>query len=288
METLNQRTGVVAEARRAGAVAEVERPMPVVGRPTSVALMGVPLDAFTSETLLEYLIAQSNAGQGGSVMTPNLDILYGVIHDDVLLERVLTADIRVADGMPLIWASRLQGTPLPARVAGSDLVYALAPRLAETEKSLFLLGGEPGTAERAAQILKQQQPGLRIAGTYCPEFGYEQDPTQIAEILKAVSDANPDFVYVGLPFPKASALIEELRVLLPQAWSLAVGVSFSFISGEIKRAPRWLRRLGCEWIHRLVQEPRRLGRRYLIHGIPLGLQLLAGSYAARHRPFRRA
>jgi N-acetylglucosaminyldiphosphoundecaprenol N-acetyl-beta-D-mannosaminyltransferase len=245
--------------------------------------MGLDLDAFTPESLLDYLLAESGSGHGGYVMTPNLDNLYGLRHDPSLYERARGADVRVADGMPLIWASRLQGTPLPARVAGSDVALSLAQRLEQDHKSLFLLGGEEGTAERAAEILVERSPGLRIAGTYYPPHGYDKDREQLDQMLDAVRDAEPDFVYIGLPFPKASALAEELRQAVPGAWLLGIGLTFSFICGDVQRAPVWMQRIGLEWAHRLLQEPGRLARRYLIQGIPLAVRLLLGSCAARYR-----
>jgi N-acetylglucosaminyldiphosphoundecaprenol N-acetyl-beta-D-mannosaminyltransferase len=249
--------------------------------------MGLGIDAFTPATLLEFLVAESGAGHGGYVMTPNLDNLYGVRHDPQLRQRALSADVRVADGMPLIWASRLQGTPLPARVAGSDLALSLAGRLARDGKSLFLLGGEQGTAERAAEILVEREPGLQIAGTYYPPHGFDRDPQELRRMLDALQRADPDFIYIGLPFPKASALADDLRSAVPRAWSLGIGLTFSFICGDVQRAPGWMQRLGLEWAHRLSQEPGRLGRRYLIQGIPLAVRLLAGSCAARGRAHGR-
>ncbi len=100
-------------------------------------------------------------------------------------------------------------------------------------------------------------------------------------IRAMLAAAAPDVVYVGLGFPKQERLIEQLRPLLPHAWFLGIGISFSFVAGEVKRAPRWMQRLGLEWTHRMVQEPGRLLKRYLIHGIPFAIRLMAGAFCAR-------
>ena len=225
---------------------------------------------------------QAAAGTGGWVVTPNLDILRQCAHDPRLADMVRSADLIVADGMPLIWASRLQRTPLPSRVAGSNLVPLVSERAARQGLSIYLLGGNAGTAERAAGVLAQRFPGLRIAGTYCPPFGFERDDQELARIAQRLEEASPDIVFVGLGFPKQEKLIERLRTALPAAWWLGVGVSFSFVAGEIARAPAWIQRSGLEWMHRLTQEPRRLARRYLVDDIPFAFELGASSLRRRY------
>jgi N-acetylglucosaminyldiphosphoundecaprenol N-acetyl-beta-D-mannosaminyltransferase len=246
--------------------------------PPQVDLMGLPLDGLTLRGAVDHLIAESAAGRGGYVMTPNLDNLYALSRDPALMDRALAADVRVADGMPLVWASRIKRRPLPGRVPGSDLILALTDAIARSGDRLFLLGGEPGTADRAAEELGRRAPGLTVVGTHCPPFGYEHRPADLTEMRERLRAAEPDFVYVGLPFPKASALIADLRTALPRTWFLGLGISFSFICGDVQRAPRWMQSIGMEWAHRLLQEPRRLARRYLIEGGPFALRLFWNSY----------
>jgi N-acetylglucosaminyldiphosphoundecaprenol N-acetyl-beta-D-mannosaminyltransferase len=248
--------------------------------------MGLPLHALTSENVIRHMIDASLAGDGGYVCTPNLDNLLAVSRDSELHARAMSADIRVADGMPLVWASRIKGDPLPGRVAGSDLILTLADEIAAVGSRLFLLGGEPGTADRAAATLCERSPGLKIAGTYCPPHGYEHSEQETARLCAAVVVAQPDFVYLGLPFPKASALAAELRQSLPQTWFLGLGISFSFVCGDVERAPAWMQNTGLEWLHRLRQEPRRLARRYLLEGGPFALRLFWTSYRERRAAAR--
>ena len=250
-------------------------------RPAQITLMGVPIDGFTLPGLVAHLVAHSQQRPGGYLMTPNLDNMRTLSQDPAVLARAMAADIRVADGMPLIWASRLQGTPLPERVAGSDVVWALARELARVGKSLFLLGGEPGTAERAAAALIARFPGLIVAGMYCPPIGFEDDPSEMARIDAALRAASPEFVYIGLPFPKASALALQMRDAMPATWFVGLGISFSFVCGDVRRAPAWMQRAGLEWVHRLVQEPRRLARRYLLEGLPFVVWMLASAFSHR-------
>ena len=240
-----------------------------------VTLAGVTFDAVTPNQAIEHVLAQLREGVGGSVMTANLDHVRQHKHDVTVRRLFDSASLVVADGMPLIWASRLQGTPLPARVAGSDLVFTLTAGAARERRRLFLLGGAPGSAERAGDVLASSFPGIDVVGTHFPPFGFESDSGETGTIAESLKTTSPDLVYVGLPFPKADRLIMKLRRGMPATWFLGLGVSFSFVAGDLKRAPGWMQNLGLEWVHRLGAEPGRLFRRYVLQGIPFAAGLLA-------------
>jgi N-acetylglucosaminyldiphosphoundecaprenol N-acetyl-beta-D-mannosaminyltransferase len=244
----------------------------------TVDLRGVHINAITEEQSVRHIMSELAAGRGGMVVTPNLDHLHRCLHDVQFAALVSEAEMIVADGMPLVWASNLQGTPLPERVAGSNLISSLSHAAAQAGKTVYLLGGAPGTAEGAARALQAKFPSLKIAGTICPPYGFENDPTMMAELIAAVSSARPDIVFVALGSPKQERLILKLRPLLPHAWWLGVGISFSFLSGDVRRAPVWMQKIGMEWLHRLVQEPRRLFHRYVVVGIPFAIELLSGAF----------
>lgn len=249
----------------------------------TISLLGIDISRIDAEGACGHILAEIAAGRGGWVITPNLDILRRLVREKSFRDECAEVDLRLADGMPLVWASRLQRTPLPERVAGSDLIWRLAERAAGAGRSIYLLGGNPGSAEGAAKVLRERSPSLRIAGTNCPAFGFENDPIALEAIDRALQAAAPDIVFVGLGSPKQERLIRRLRRVLPHAWFLGVGVTFSFTTGEIDRAPKWMRRVGLEWCHRLVKEPGRLWKRYLVHGIPFAARLLMASFAARFR-----
>jgi N-acetylglucosaminyldiphosphoundecaprenol N-acetyl-beta-D-mannosaminyltransferase len=239
----------------------------------TIRLDVLDLHALDQATCVATVLHELAAGRGGWIATANLDHLWRLRRDPAFARAYAAATVRVADGMPLVWASRVQGTPLPERVAGSDLIHSLTRGAAQHGRSVFLLGGNPGTAERAAARLSEAAPGLRVVGTCCPPFGFERDPAQMAALREQLAHSRADVVFVALGAPKQEFLIEALRAVLPQAWWIGVGISFSFVTGEVQRAPRWLQRLGLEWLHRLVQEPRRLARRYLWHGPPCAARL---------------
>lgn len=242
-----------------------------------IDLQGIGFDVITESETCARIIDALSQQRGGYIVTANLDHLLRCTRYPRYKTLVKQADLVVADGMPLIWASNLQGTPLPERVAGSTLCLSLAQALAEHGKSLFLLGGNPGVAQQAARELKERFPGLRIAGTYFPTYGFEKDAAQLEAIRNLLQDSKPDMVYVALGSPKQEELINQLRTDFPTMWWMGVGLSLSFIAGEVHRAPLWVQRLGLEWIHRLAQEPKRLSKRYLINGIPFAIQLLTSS-----------
>lgn len=247
-------------------------------RPERIQLLGVDLDRLSLAGAVEYIAGALNEGRGGWVITPNLDILRRFVVDAEFRDLCASAELRLADGMPLVWASRLQRTPLPERAAGSDLIDHLCERAARDGRSVYFLGGNPGSADAAATTLRGRFPALRVAATECPPIGFESDGAYMQGLSKRLAVARPDIVLVALGCPKQERLIVRLRPLLPAAWFLGIGVTFSFVSGEIRRAPVWMRRSGLEWVHRLSQEPSRLAKRYLLHGVPFALRLLGDSF----------
>jgi N-acetylglucosaminyldiphosphoundecaprenol N-acetyl-beta-D-mannosaminyltransferase len=247
----------------------------------TVTIRGQRFHALTEAQVIQHILRELAGGRGGWVITPNVDHLRRLSKDAALRELYRRADLVVADGMPLIWVSRLLGTPLPERVAGSSLVSTLSESAAQNHRSVYLLGGDEGTAEASARLLKQRYPNLEIAGVSCPAAGFEKDAAKLGVLVDSLVRADPDIIYVALGSPKQERLIDMLRTTLPRAWWLGIGISFSLLCGRVRRAPGWMQHVGLEWLHRLFQEPKRLARRYLMQGLPFALGLLASA------PFER-
>jgi N-acetylglucosaminyldiphosphoundecaprenol N-acetyl-beta-D-mannosaminyltransferase len=265
-------------------VESLRRPRPA---PETVRIMGMPLHKLDERTLIDTVVAGVRAHNGGWIVTPNLDILRQFTASRESRELILAASHRVADGTPIVWASRLAGMTLPERVTGSDLAWSLPEAAAQAGLSVFLLGGNPGVARSAATRLEKLCPGLGRVSFHCPPFGFEDDPREMERIRAALSDARPSLVLVGLGFPKQERLIRALRPRMPEMWFVGVGISLSFLAGEQPRAPAALQRLGLEWLHRLCHEPRRLFRRYLIEDLPFALRLIGWALGQRLRPRSR-
>ncbi len=249
----------------------------------TIQVDGLPFVATTVPPLTAHIVDEAGAGRGGWVVTPNIDILRRWRIEPAFRALVADATIFTADGRPIVWASQLQGTPLPARLTGSDLFVALMEAAARAGLRIALIGGNEGTAEAAAARLIPEAVAAGRVRTLCPPFGFEQQPQEMARLESLLTGWQPQIVFIGLGSPKQEKLIARLRALAPRAWYLGVGVSFSFVAGDVKRAPGWMQRSGLEWVHRLVQEPGRLARRYLVDGIPFAAGLLWRSAARRGR-----
>jgi N-acetylglucosaminyldiphosphoundecaprenol N-acetyl-beta-D-mannosaminyltransferase len=247
----------------------------------TVKLFNMPLARIDENECINLVLRGLEKGRGGWIVTANLDILRRYVFDRDFRQVVRAASLFVADGMPLVWASILRGRPVPQRVTGSDLIHSLSARAARASRSVFLIGGDAGTAEQTACALGRACPGLRVAGTWYPPVGFENDPMHLPALREALRRARPDIVYVALGCPKQDRLIEALCAEFPMVWWIGVGISFSLVAGKVQRAPRWAQRAGLEWMCRLWQEPRRLAVRYLVLGLPFAMLLLLSSALAR-------
>lgn len=248
---------------------------------TPYVVGGVTLRAITEAACADLVASEASRSHGGWVLTVNTDILRRYEHDARFRRLVADVTLCVADGMPLVWASRLAGTPLPERVAGSDLLFSVSERAAFHGCSIFLLGGNEGTAASTGEMLECRYPGLRIAGTHCPPRGFMDSTSELAVIWEKIVSSKPEIVFVALGCPLQEQLISILRPQWQDSWYLGVGVSFSLASGELSRAPGWMQKCSLEWLHRLIQEPNRLFGRYIRDDFPHALHLLVSAVRLR-------
>ena len=208
-----------------------------------------------------------DSGRPHQVVTVNLDFLR-LAHRDAQFRQVLnSADLAVADGMPVVWLSRTAGDPLPARVTGVDLTLHAAELAARKGYSIFLLGAAPAVAERAAAALVRSHPGLRQPGVFSPPMGVWSDREQ-CDIVERVRAAKPDMLFVALGAPRQDLWLRERLQELNVPVCAGIGGSLDIIAGNVSRAPAWMQSVGLEWTHRLMCEPRRLARRYLLEDLP--------------------
>jgi N-acetylglucosaminyldiphosphoundecaprenol N-acetyl-beta-D-mannosaminyltransferase len=249
-----------------------------------IRLMGAPVEIVTEARAVQTIIDATAEGRGHWTITANLDHLRRYRSEAHARSLIEEADLVVADGMPLIWASRLAGRPLPERVAGSRMVWSISEQASAHGQSLFLLGGAPGVADEAAEILRKHYPGLSIAGTACPPMGFQDEEREMERIRATLTAAAPQIVFVALGFPKQDVLIRRLRGWLPKTSFMGVGISLSYVTGDVSPAPDWICNIGLEWAYRMSQEPTRLVRRYLIDGLPFAMRLMAsaGWHRLRH------
>jgi N-acetylglucosaminyldiphosphoundecaprenol N-acetyl-beta-D-mannosaminyltransferase len=247
----------------------------------AVTLQGIRVHAMTEAECVQHVLGELAAHRGGWVATLNVHYLRRLVGDPSFRTTCAPVNLAVADGMPLVWAGRLQGTPFPERVTGASLVCSLAAAAAVAGRSLYLLGGASGVARAAADVLQRRHSAIRIAGTLALPPDFEPDEGTLRPVADALALASPDIVYVALGSPKQDRVIARLRATLPHTWWLGIGVALSFLTGDIPRAPEWMQEAGLEWFHRLATEPRRLARRYLVDDLPFAASLLLGAAVSR-------
>jgi len=202
--------------------------------------------------------------RGGSVFTPNVDHLVKLESNPAFERAYQDVSLSLADGMPLIWASSILGCRLPERVAGSDLLMPLLEMAARRKWKVYLLGGAPGVAAAVAAMLTERM-GICVTGWDDSRIASDgSDPNGVS--VKRAAEAKADLILVGLGPPKQELWIHRAASATDPAVALAIGASLDFLAGKFKRAPRWMSRIGLEWLYRLAQEPRRLWRRYLVEG----------------------
>ncbi|MFN0074165.1 MAG: WecB/TagA/CpsF family glycosyltransferase [Chloroflexota bacterium] len=202
------------------------------------------------------------------VVTVNLDFL-SIAHRDARFRDIINgADLAVADGMPLVWVSRLKDQALPQRLTGVELVHECCALAARDRRSLFLLGAAPGIAEAAAQKMRAQYPGLRIAGSYSPPYR-QLSVAEEEDLVARINGAAPDVLLVALGAPRQDQWISEHRGRLNASIAIGVGCVLDLYAGVVSRAPAWMQHTGLEWTYRLIQEPGRLWRRYILDDLPM-------------------
>jgi N-acetylglucosaminyldiphosphoundecaprenol N-acetyl-beta-D-mannosaminyltransferase len=224
-------------------------------------------------TAIERMRRFVHSGSPHQIMTVNLDFLRIADRTPDFRETINGADLAVADGMPLVWVSRLQGQALPARITGVELVDEACQIAASSGTGVFLLGAASGVAEAAARRLEHRVPGLDVVGVYSPPFG-RLTPEENARIIGLIRAARPGFLFVALGAPRQDLWIREHRDQLGVPVAMGVGCAFDLLAGRVSRAPMWMQRAGLEWSYRLLQEPRRLWRRYMVDDLPMLIRLV--------------
>ena len=236
-------------------------------RPPRFVLGHVPVDRISME-YAAVLVTEALLHRGElsplKIVGPNAQLVTLAEHHPRFAEAMQAADLAVPDGISVVLASRLLGVPIPERVTGGDLMERLCADAAHYGFRVFFLGGLPGAAMMAAWNLEQRYPGLRICGTCCPPPGFENNPQEQARIRAVIDSVRPDLLCVALGAPKQEIWMYENAASLPVGAVLPVGAAFDTQSGLRRRAPRWVQRIALEWLFRLLMEPRRLWRRYLI------------------------
>ena len=251
----------------------------------SVWVWGLPLSNMTRSEAVAAVSALIRARHPSFFITASTQYAMLSERDPRLRDVNARAAFIVADGYPLVWASRLLRRPLSERVAGSDLIFDLSAAAARLGHRLFLLGAGPGVAEEAARRLQARYPGLCVAGTECPPFR-ALDDDEHAGLIERIRAARPDILFVAFGQPKGEFWLRENLEALGVPVCVQIGASLDFAAGRIYRAPRWVQKLGLEWAFRALQEPTRLAPRYALNAAfvlrMVARDLRSGSFRRDH------
>jgi N-acetylglucosaminyldiphosphoundecaprenol N-acetyl-beta-D-mannosaminyltransferase len=226
-----------------------------------VHIWGLPLGQVTSDEALALVDRLIERGDGGFFITANLHYARLCGRDRRLAAVNDRAAFLVADGMPLVWYSRILRKPLPERVTGADMIYRLCRRAARRGYRVFMLGGADEVAQQAAENLRQLYPGLQIVGIETPMLR-DLSVEEHAALVERIRRARADLLFVAFGQPKGELWLAENRAALGVPACVQIGASFDFVAGRVARAPKWMQRIGAEWLYRISREPRRMIPRY--------------------------
>jgi len=250
-----------------------------------VGILGVPISNLTIEQAVDILDLYIQEGGFRQIATANVDFLTKAVEDPELMDILRRCSMVLADGMPLVWASRLLGTPLRERATGADLVPRLAELADRKGYGIFLLGAEEEHSLAAAEWIRTMYPNARLAGRYSPPLTSLEEMDH-ESILCRIEEARPDILLVAFGNPKQEKWLAMHRNRLKVPVCVGVGASLNFLAGAHARAPRWMQSSGLEWLHRLGREPARLAPRYFSNACGLlryfSVQLLLASMQRAH------
>lgn len=220
------------------------------------------IDRLDMNGALDRLIQAAHAERCSYVVTPNSDHLVMLEFNLAFREVYSGALLTLADGMPVVWASKLLGKALKERVTGAALLPMLCARAAKEGLKVYLMGAAAGVADEAKRILEAQNPGLEIVGVYSPPIGFERDDGENNKIISMIRASKADIIFVGLGAPKQELWVHKYQNRFDKGLFLGVGAAIDFVANRVRRAPVWMQKSGTEWIYRLYQEPGRLAQRY--------------------------
>jgi len=231
---------------------------------TKIDTLGTKIDNVTMSETISRIEDYIQERKNKAVFIPNVDCLIKLIKDPEFREAYDNCHMVLPDSHPLLWAGKFWGTPFKEKIPGSHLFPLFCRVAAKEGYKLFFLGAGPGVAKKAAEVLEKINPGLQVVGTYSPPYGFENDEEENRKIVEMIRKARPDVLFVALGAPKQEKWIYKYKEQYQVPVSIGVGASFDFVAGNVKRAPKWMTDHGLEWFWRLMQEPKRLWKRYLI------------------------
>lgn len=239
--------------------------------PPRVDILGCPFDAISFDDTLKTVEEAIRAGRRMQVVPGNVDFVVKARRDPAFAALLWKADLVIADGVPITWAAKMLGRPLRGRVSGTDFVWRCAEISARTGVGMALIGAAPGVADRTAAIMCNAFPGARVFAVPTP---FPLGPKENAKLVDNIRARNAKIVLAALGAPRQERWVAENLDACGALIGAGIGSAFDILCGDKPRAPRWMADNGLEWLHRMIKEPKRLGRRYLIEDSPFFYYLL--------------
>lgn len=232
-----------------------------------INIFGVTINPLSMKEAVYYLSTWIKYAENNCkyVVTPNVNCVVLLSKNAAYRDAFEHASMVVADGKPVVLAARMFGEKIPGTVTGSDLVPAIFQHFhdeAQQELKVYLLGALSGVAEKAALNIEQTYQHVKVTGYYSPPFGFENDSAECERICQKIAASNADFLLIGLGAPKQATWVKQYASKLPVKIAICAGATIDFLAGNKPRAPKWMSRIGIEWLYRMLSEPKRLVKRY--------------------------
>ena len=231
---------------------------------TKIPFMGISIDNLDADEIVEHILKCVKQKKPVHIVGVNVDQIVTVNKNIISNKIFQEAELIFIDGKPIKLMRSLLGRPIKRRITGPDLMEYICKKGANHKLRIFLLGAGPGVAKRCGEVLEARYPGIIVTGTYSPPFGFENDLEELNKINSMLKNSDSDLLFVGMGSPKQDIFIYENKEKYNIPVSFSMGAALDFIAGNVKRAPRWMINCGLEWLHRIIQNPKRLWRRYLI------------------------
>jgi N-acetylglucosaminyldiphosphoundecaprenol N-acetyl-beta-D-mannosaminyltransferase len=228
----------------------------------SADVLGIQVDAVDMESALAYIWAALQARRKGYICVASVHGIMEAQRSNEIASIYTASQMTVPDGMPLVWVGRIQGCQSMRRVTGPDLMLEIFRRPQFAGVTHFLYGGRAGVADELRDRIVRDFPWVRIVGACTPPY-HDLSPAEEQQLAARVDEGKPAIMWIGLGCPRQELFMSRYLPLLNTTLMLGVGAAFDFHTGRIRDCPDWMKRAGMQWLHRLVQDPRRLGRRYL-------------------------
>lgn len=231
---------------------------------SKIPFLGIKIDNLTLDETIEQIFLFIKEKTPVQIVGVNVDQIVRVNKNTYSKKIFNEAKLVFVDGKPIMPMSKLLGYPIKQRTTGPDLMEKLCKEGATYGYKIFLLGAGPGVAAKCGSILEKKYPGIKVVGSYSPPFGFEKDKDEIDRINNMLKESEADMLFVGMGSPKQDIFIYENMDKYQIPVSFSMGAALDFIAGNIERAPRWMINCGLEWVHRILQNPKRLWKRYLV------------------------